>query len=57
MFTVCNVEIVAVSFSQSSYGVLEDDGSVTIVIMLSEASLVQFQVEINTRNVTAIGND
>ena len=57
MFTVCNVEIVALSFSQSSYGAMEDDGSVTIVIMLSEVTLVQFQVEVNTRNVTAIGND
>ena len=36
---------------------MEDNESVTIVIMLSEALLVRLQVEVNTRSVTAIGND
>ena len=49
--------VVVLSFSQSSYGIMEDDGSVTLVILLSEASLVQFEVEVNTKNVTAIGNN
>ena len=45
-----------VNFGQSSYGVMEDDGSVTIVILLSQASLVQFEVQIDTINVTATGS-
>ena len=43
------------SFSQSSYGVMEDNGSVTIIILLSQPSSVQFEVEISTVEFTAAG--
>ena len=43
------------SFSQSSYGVREDDGTVTLMIRLSQLSSVPFQVTVNTTNVTAVG--
>ena len=39
-----------------SYEVMESDGSVTIMIILSQASLVQFDVEVSTMDVTATGN-
>ena len=42
------------SFSQSSYGVMEDDGTVTLVISLSQTSSVPFEVTVNTMDVTAI---
>ena len=41
------------NFSQSSYGVIEDAGSVTMVILLSQLSPVPFQLEISTIDVTA----
>ena len=43
------------SFNQSSYGVMEDDGTVKIMIVLSQTSSVQFQITISTTNVTAVG--
>ena len=43
------------NFNQSSYGVMEDDGAVNIMIILSQASSVQFQVVINTADATAVG--
>ena len=43
------------SFSQSSYGVMEDDGTVTLMITLSQQSSVPFQVTLNTMDVTAVG--
>ena len=43
------------SFNQSSYGVMEDDGTVNIMIVLSQTSSVQFQIMISTINVTALG--
>ena len=43
------------SFNQSSYGVVEDDGTVTLMITLSQQSLVPFQVTVNTTNVTTVG--
>ena len=43
------------SFNQSSYGVMEDDGTVNIMIVLSQKSSVQFQVMINKTDVTAVG--
>ena len=43
------------SFNQSSYGVMEDDGTVNIMIVLSQTSSVQFEVMISTTNVTAVG--
>ena len=43
------------SFNQSSYGVMEDDGTVNIMIVLSQTSSVQFQIMIVTTDVTAIG--
>ena len=43
------------SFSQSSYGVMEDDGAITLMIELSQASSVPFQVIISTMDVTAVG--
>ena len=43
------------SFSQSSYGVMEDDGTVTLVISLSQTSSVPFEVTVNTMDVTAVG--
>ena len=35
---------------------MESNGSVTIMILLSQASLVQFEVEVSTMDVTATGN-
>ena len=46
---------VVVSFSQSSYEVMEDNGTVSLVITLSQPSSVPFEVSIGTINVTAIG--
>ena len=43
------------SFSQSLYEVMEDDGTVTLMITLSQVSSVPFQVTVNTTNVTAVG--
>ena len=43
------------SFSQSSYGIMEDSGSVTIMILLSQTSPVRFKVEINTVELTTTG--
>ena len=43
------------SFSQSSYGVMEDDGTVTLMLQLSQTSSEPFQVTINTTDVTAVG--
>ena len=42
------------SFSESSYGVMEDDGTVTLVISLSQTSSVSFEVTVNTMDVTAM---
>ena len=49
--------VVVVNFNQSSYEVMEDDGSVTIMILLSQVSLVQFEVGINPMDLTATGNN
>ena len=49
--------VVVVKFNQSSYEVMEDDGSVTIMILLSQVSLVQFEVVINPMDLTATGNN
>ena len=46
---------VMVNFNQSLYGVMEDDGRVTIIMILSQPSLVQFQVMISATDFTAIG--
>ena len=43
------------SFNQSSYGVMEDDGTVNIMIVLSQASSVHFEVMIITTNITTEG--
>ena len=43
------------SFNQSSYGITEDDGTVTLTLVLSEASTVTFEVTVSTIDVTAIG--
>ena len=43
------------SFSQSLYGVMEDDGRVTLIIRLSQPSSVPFQVIVNTMDGTAVG--
>ena len=43
------------SFNQSSYGVMEDDAIVNIIIVLNQKSSVQFQVMINITDVTAVG--
>ena len=42
------------SFSEASYGVMEDDGTVTLVISLSQTSSVSFEVTVNTMDVTAM---
>ena len=42
-------------FNQSSYGVMEDDGTMNIMIVLSQTSSVQFEVTISTTDVTAGG--
>ena len=52
---VNNYWAVEVSFSQSSYGVMEDDGRATLMITLSQPSSVEFTVTINTTDVTAKG--
>ena len=44
-----------VNFNQASYRVMEDDGSLNIMMELSQTSSVQFQVVISTVDVTAIG--
>ena len=41
------------SFNQSSYEAMEDDGSVTMVILLSQSSSIPFQLTISTIDVTA----
>ena len=46
---------VAVSFSQSSYEVMEDDGTVTLTLQLSQMSSAPFEVTVNTMDVAAIG--
>ena len=43
------------SFNQSSYGVIEDDGTVNIMIVLSQTSSVQFEAMISTTDITAVG--
>ena len=43
------------NFNQTSYGVMEDDGTVNITIVLSQTSSVQFEIMINTTDVTAVG--
>ena len=43
------------SFNQSSYGVMEDDGTVTLTLEFSQPSSEPFQVTINTMDGTAIG--
>ena len=48
-------QTVAVSFNQSSYEVMEDNGTVSLVIALSQPSSVPFEVSIGTMNVTAVG--
>ena len=48
--------VVVVSFSQRSYEVLENNGSVMMMISLSKMSLVQFEVEISALSKTATGN-
>ena len=47
--------IVGVRFSQSSYEVMEGDGTVTLTIQLSQMSSVPFEVTVNTMDVTAVG--
>ena len=42
-------------FSHSSYGVMEDGGTVMLVLELSQMSSVPFQVTITTMDVTAEG--
>ena len=44
-----------VNFNQSLYGVKEDDSTVTITMILSQPSSVQFQVIISATDFTAIG--
>ena len=39
-----------------SYEVMESNRLVTIMILLSQVSLVQFDVEVSTTAVTATGN-
>ena len=41
------------SFNQSSYEAMKDDGSVTMVVLLSQSSSIPFQLTINTTDVTA----
>ena len=43
------------SFGQSSYGVMEDDGTVRLVLTLTQTSSVPFEVTVNTTDVTAVG--
>ena len=48
-------QTVVVSFNQSSYEVLEDNGTVSLLIALSQPSSVSFEVSVDTMNVTAVG--
>ena len=50
-----NFVSVTLNFNQSLYGVMEDDGTVTMAMILSQSSSVQFQVIINATDFTAIG--
>ena len=50
-----NFVSVILNFNQSLYGVMEDDGTVTMAMILSQSSSVQFQVIINATDFTAIG--
>ena len=43
------------SFIQSSYEVMEDDGTVTLTLQLSRMSSVPFVITVNTMDVTAVG--
>ena len=45
------------SFSQSSYEVMEDDDTVTLTLQLSQMSSVPFEVTVNTMDVTAVGKE
>ena len=47
--------IVGVRFSQSSYEVMEYDGTVTLTLQLSKMSSEPFEVTMNTMDVTAVG--
>ena len=44
-----------VNFDQSSYSIMEDDGTVIITLTLSEVTTGQIQVVINTMYITATG--
>ena len=48
-------QTVVVSFNQSSYEVMEDNDTVSLVIALSQPSSVPFQVSIGTMDVSAVG--
>ena len=43
------------SFNQSTYGIMEDDGTVNTMIVLSQTSSVQFEVMISATDITAGG--
>ena len=43
------------NFNQSSYEVMEDDGAVNIMIVLSQISSVQFEVMISATDITTGG--
>ena len=47
--------LVELSFSQLSYEVIENEASVTFMILLSQVSSNQFEVEVSTMDVTATG--
>ena len=44
------------NFNQSSYNVMEGDGSAVITLILSQTLSMQLQLEVNTMDVTATGN-
>ena len=47
---------VVVNFGHSSYEVMESNKTVNVMLLLSEVSLTQFEVDIGTMDLTATGS-
>ena len=53
VYLLCTYTTVIVNFGQSSYEVMEDNGLVNAMILLSQSSSVPFQLVIHTIDATA----
>ena len=53
VYLLCMYTTVIVNFGQSSYEIMEDDGLVNAMILLSQSSSVPFQLVIHTIDATA----